>query len=77
MDVENGTQLIELLAAAIWLGLADTPVGPEYYGFDQTPVGANYSGWLELTRTDLACQLAVNLVDYIDNASGVSRLARR
>ena len=75
IDVVKGTQPIELLAGAIWLGLPDTSktaVDPAF-NFDLVPPGLSkgvtpkpYSA-KPLTRTDIACQLAVNLVDYIDN----------
>ena len=48
------------IAAAIWLSLSEG-----LYGFDPTSTLPPY-GWSNLTRTDVACQLAVNLVDYID-----------
>ncbi len=51
---------VEQIAAAIWLSLSE---GLD--GFDPTSTLPPYA-WAPLTRTDVACQLAVNLVDYID-----------
>lgn len=48
---------IEQLAAAIWLGL---PADIENH--------LNFSplGWLTFTRERIACQMAVNIIDYVD-----------
>ncbi len=59
---------VKLLAAAIWLGLpdgSDIKNMPQFTAF----------GWGDdLARQSLACMMAVNLVDYIDNDSTVTSL---
>jgi DNA uptake protein ComE-like DNA-binding protein len=57
--INNGPTL-EQIAGALWLGLDGATVG-----FDDSPGGSGYGGW-SVSRKDLACQLAVNLIDYID-----------
>jgi hypothetical protein len=56
---------LKLLAAAIWLALPDSPTNSPAEGFQYSPPG--YNPVWTMTRDELACQLAVNLVDYIDN----------
>jgi len=51
---------LEQIAGALWLGLDEKRAG-----FEDSPGGSGYSGW-NISRKDLACQLAVNLIDYID-----------
>jgi len=51
---------IEQIAGALWLGLDE-----KMAGFEDSPGGSGYGGW-SISRKDLACQLAVNLIDYID-----------
>jgi len=57
---------LEQIAAAIWMGVE----GKFLHGFagKQPSGGGPYSNW-EITPVDFACQLAVNLVDYLDNDS--------
>ena len=56
----NNGPTIEQIAGALWLGLDE-----KRPGFDKSPGGSGYGGW-SVSRKDLACQLTVNLIDYID-----------
>jgi len=66
IDSTDTDQTVELLAAAIWLSLDAPSISPAK-GFNLT------MGSESMDRTDLACQLAVNLVDYVDDDGGTPK----
>jgi len=56
---------LEQIAAAIWLGLPGDPESHENF----SPLN-----WGSDTRLRMACQMAVNLADYVDTDNNVTRL---
>lgn len=77
-DVINGTMPIpvaapvETLAAAIWLGLGQDS---KLKDLDQLKDALDWDNAGDDPRLWMACQLAVNLVDYIDSGNDITKLS--